>query len=118
MDYGPLMLFVLLLLHQFILKDVAVTFHHHYFTSHLSSVLCCIIEQNISIMKLACISASIILITISSFLTSRVVVVGQEWELLFEEDFTNPLLPDINNAPWILDDYATPFDTIMDDNGM
>lgn len=43
-------------------------------------------------------------------------VAGQEWELLYQEDFTNPL-PE-TDAQWVLEDYATPFDTIMEDNGM
>jgi hypothetical protein len=64
-------------------------------------------------MKVASISVSILA---SSLVTARVVV-GQEWELLFEEDFNNPL-PDTTTMPWVLDDYTTPFDTIMDDNGM
>jgi hypothetical protein len=64
-------------------------------------------------MKVTSVSFSILL---PSIWTTRLVVVGQEWELLYHEDFTNPL-PE-TNAAWILEDYATPFDTILDDNGM
>lgn len=41
---------------------------------------------------------------------------AQEWELLYEEDFTTPLQTD--NAEWTLEDYSKPFDTIMEDNGL
>ncbi|KAG7346947.1 hypothetical protein IV203_006016 [Nitzschia inconspicua] len=41
---------------------------------------------------------------------------AQDWELLYEEDFSNPLPG--TNAQWVLEDYAAPFDTIMEDNGI
>lgn len=44
--------------------------------------------------------------------------VAQEWELLYQEDFTNGLPDSVNNAQWVLEDYSKPFDTIMDDNGV
>ena len=44
--------------------------------------------------------------------------VAQEWELLYQEDFTNGLPSSVNDAQWVLEDYSNPFDTIMDDNGM
>jgi hypothetical protein len=51
------------------------------------------------------------------FSAVAILVAGQEWELLYQEDFTNPL-PETNNGQWVLEDYANPFDTIMEDNGM
>jgi hypothetical protein len=42
--------------------------------------------------------------------------VGQEWELLYEEDFATAL-ENQDTAEWFLDDYSQPFDTLLDDNG-
>jgi hypothetical protein len=59
----------------------------------------------------------IVSISVSTIVCSFWTAWGQEWELLYEEDFTNPL-PETKNVPWVLEDYETTFDTIMDDNGM
>jgi hypothetical protein len=48
--------------------------------------------------------------------STTIFTVGQEWELLYEEDFTTPLVNQ-DTAEWFLDDYSQPFDTLMDDNG-
>lgn len=47
---------------------------------------------------------------------SAQLVTAQEWELLFQEDFSNPLPQ--TAAQWVLEDYSNLFDTVMEDNGM
>jgi hypothetical protein len=59
----------------------------------------------------------IVSLSVSTIACSFLTAWGHQWELLYEEDFTNPL-PETNNVPWVLENYETPFDTIMDDNGM
>ena len=41
---------------------------------------------------------------------------SQKWNLIYEEDFITALQD--SDAKWKLEDYATPFDTIMEDNGV
>mmetsp|Transcript_26756 Transcript_26756/g.37727 ORF Transcript_26756/g.37727 Transcript_26756/m.37727 type:complete len:583 (+) Transcript_26756:85-1833(+) len=41
----------------------------------------------------------------------------KEWRLLYEEDFTSTSFDDVTEADWVIDDYSTPFDDIMDDPG-
>ena len=38
------------------------------------------------------------------------------WTLRYAEDFSTPLTE--ADAPWVVDDYSNPFDTIMDDPGL
>lgn len=61
--------------------------------------------------------ALVTFLSLSLLSTHRTGVTGQEWELKYEEDFTTPLASS-TTAEWVLDDYSTPFDTIMDDNGL
>lgn len=56
------------------------------------------------------------LLSLLCLLPARSCVKGQEWELKYEEDFTTPLQD--SNAGWTLEDYSTPFDTILEDNGL
>ena len=41
---------------------------------------------------------------------------NQEWNLIYEEDFTTALQD--SDAKWKLEDYSTPFDTVMEDNSV
>jgi hypothetical protein len=56
--------------------------------------------------------------TLAAFILLGVPSAAQEWELLFEENFSNGLPDSVNDAQWVLEDYSKPFDTIMEDNGM
>lgn len=40
-----------------------------------------------------------------------------QWTVWYAEDFSTTPLDDATAAPWVLDDYSNPFDTIMDDPG-
>ncbi len=47
------------------------------------------------------------------FLSALICPTFCQWKLLYEEDFSTPLV----DADWFLETYEKPFDTILDDNG-